>query len=733
SDLSLLPPGAAGEMYISGDGVARGYLNRPELTAEKFVVGAFRESPPGEGQPQRRMYRTGDLARFLDNGKIEYLGRVDQQVKIHGYRIELGEIERQLMSHESIQDAVVIDRQLANGDKYLCGYVTIKDDSAAEVFGAGRPGIPEIKNDLRKVLPEYMIPKYLMVIDEIPLTANGKVNRKLLPEPLMDEENAIEYVAPGNEIERTLVHLAGETLGIPQIGMKHNFFHYGGDSIKAIQIASKLNELGLKIRVRDILSHPVLEEMARCVESDAGLIDQAPRSGAFRPTPIYAWFLSLMLPKPDYYNQSVILSWKQKITVEDLEVIMDALVQHHDSLRLNYDQATGRLYYCDDLLQQKYQVQYYDLASALPGEQDEQVRKFSEALKAGFTLERGFLIKTCLFDLGPRGRKVLITAHHLVVDGVSWRILLNDVYRCYQQIRANQPVSLPPKTHSLQEWAGELEEYSTGGANQEKAYWKGTLQNKFTFPPEFDRGEERIAFRQEVTLRLSPEETGQLLLQANTSFGTEPQELLITALILAIGDYTGRQEIMIELEGHGREEIFKNIDLTRTVGWFTSLYPVAFRITGSGLAAQIKEVKEGLRRVPNKGVGFGILRNYCEMTGYESRRSIRFNYLGDFSAIYENECFQYLDEDTGPDSSPSNPLTALIDINALVVEKMLKISLAYSSNKFSPKTMETVAGKFKARLLEIIRFCCNQGSVELTASDFTMVKLDQDDLESLLE
>lgn len=720
-NLDPLPEGSIGELYISGDGVARGYLNRPDLTEERFL-----ENPYLQG---RRMYKTGDLARFLSNGKIEYVGRADQQVKIHGYRIELGEIEKHLLEHHLVNKAIVIDRQNPSNDPYLCAYI--------EVSQAAEPSqiIPQLKEYLLKSLPGYMVPMHFVLVDEIPLTKNGKVNRSLLPEPKFEDLAKEEYRLPATPEETELLKIVREILGTEEIGMGSNFFHLGGDSIKAIQIAAKLNDIGLKIKVRDILSHPVITEMATCLERETDLVDQSPCAGSFKPTPIYAWFFAQQFREENHYNQSVVMDWKEDLTPGQLRLIMETLIKHHDSLRLNYNRNTGELFYNNAYLGQTDIVQSYDLTMLSPDEQDQKLRQLSEGLKSGFDIEKGLLIKAGLFNLGNRGKRVLLTAHHLVVDGVSWRILLEDIQRLYDQIKKGQELTLALKTHSLQEWSSCLSEQGTSIAIKERAYWDRISGIDFSFPV----NPRPTTLKMEADLlkdcgkkvyQLSSEETRPLIHQSSGSTGAGLYELLITALVLTIRDFTGVNEVPLELEGHGREEIFENIDLTRTVGWFTSIYPALFRLAESEISQQIESIQEQLALIPHHGIGYGILQCYQGLKPSGNQKYIRFNYLGVFDGTSGNNYFSCRYEEPESDSGRFNHLTALIDINAMINNGQLLVTLTYGKDRLDETAINDFIHQFDLHLHEIITFM-NNAPNELDKNDFEMVKLSRDDMNSL--
>lgn len=714
--LSPVPTGSIGELYISGDGVARGYLNRPELTGEKFVDNPFVKGT--------RMYKTGDLARMLYNGKIEYAGRADHQVKIRGYRIELGEIEKRLLEYEGIKEAVVIDREDLYNSKYLCAYIV--EESKTE--------IRELRDFLSRYLPEHFIPLHYVVLKEIPLTANGKVNRSALPEPEISKTFGKEYVAPRNREEEELVQVAGQVLGIERLGMKDNFFHIGGDSIKAIQIASKLNDKGLRIKEKDILSHPILEEMSLYIENCSlkNNTDQGPCKGEIVHTPIISWFLSQGFANINYYNQSFLIKFMEETGPDKLEAILNELVRHHDSLRINYDAKEGRIFYNDSHIQSGIKLDVIDLSMYTELEQNTVLKETGEKQKSGFDIGKDLLIKACLFDLGQRGKRLLLTAHHLVVDGVSWRILLEDMNMLYRKIVKDEKVASLKRTHSYQRWAEGLNGMAKR-AKGEVEYWRDVVSSEFEFPTDHGFNETHGTNMQTVICVLDSETTQKLFKEANFAYGTDTNDLLISSLYMAIRHITGKNEIVIETEGHGREDIGEDIDISRTVGWFTSIYPVKLVSAGNDIPEVIKSVKEQMRRIPRKGINFGVLKYLSKCIADNGKRHIRFNYLGDFGTLSGNGLFDIAREDCGSDWDKSNRITALMEINTVVRHKEMEILLTYNGNEFTESTVKDFLDCYTSCIRKVAAHCTSRETKEFTPSDFDAANLSEEDLDILFK
>lgn len=710
SSLEPVPPYTVGEIYISGDGVARGYLNNPELTKEKFIANPFILG--------KRMYKTGDLARFIDHKIIESVGRADQQIKIRGYRIELGEIEEYLLKHKWVKDAVVVDCEEENSRKYLCAYIV----SNAKILAT------ELKEYLSNFLPDYMIPLYFIEVDEIPLTLNGKVDKKLLPEPIVETAEDEEPPQGRSEEEKVLVDAICDVLNLEKVSIKQNFYDLGGDSIKAIQIASKLNDKGYKVKVKEMLSYPILEELALHIKSYGNSLEnKETHSGNIKSTPIAEWFFDQHFSNPNYYCQSVLLELKLNVSIERLEFVFNELIKHHDSLRMNYSFKTHELYYNNEHLDKYYSIQEHDLENLTYSEQFEKMSLIAEELNSSFNIESGILIKACVFKLGQNERKLLMTAHHLVVDGVSWRIIIDDINTLLKQVYNNQNITLPFKTHSYQKWAESL---YRANWKSEKDYWEFISTKNIRFPVDYDLGPDTVDKSKTISVQLSEDETEFLMTKSSFAYNTNPMELLIVSLLRTIIEFTLNEEIIIDLEGHGREE-FEGVDVTRTVGWFTSIYPFYTKLIGTDLSSHIKQVKEEIRKIPNKGIGYGILKYLNGDLDRATQSCIKFNYMGEFSAGSESSYVRLLSDQFGSNISNENTLSYIIDINCYVLSRRLNIFFTYSINKFNDITMDKFITCYVNNLKEIINHCCNKESVDFTLSDFETIDISQEELDSL--
>jgi len=717
-DMRVVPENVPGEMYVSGDGVSRGYLGRIELTGSRFI-----ENPFCAG---KKMYKTGDLAKWLSDGNIEFIGRIDSQVKIKGFRVELGEIENQLLTHTCIEQAVVVDREDGNGDKYLAAYLETNGDISDE----------KLRNYLIKELPEYMIPSYFVKLNKIPLTINGKVDKRALPEPkdivFLDKE----YIAPSNEKEELFEGIWADVLGFSKVGVTDNYFSLGGDSIKAIQIASRLNQAGIDISVSNILTYQTIRECCRnCTfgfnekKYAQGIIE-----GEFGLTPIVKWFIGLELKNPDYYNQSVLLKCKERIDVLKLEQSLAKIIEHHDGLRLNYDSVRGELFVNNNHLKDKFKIEVFDISSLSITDQALELEKIGVGLKAGFDIENTLLIKGALINAGENGQYVMLTAHHIVVDGVSWRIIFEDLYNLYTALKSEDAIYLPPKTASIKDWYDSLVSYSNDMDIMEHSeYWNEVPANEFELPTEYKTSDWSYENKSVIRFELSKDDTYKLLKESRNAYNTDVQDLLLIALAKTLKEWTGKEEIVIELEGHGRN--IPDIDLSRTVGWFTSIYPIKIIVKEDTLSNQIKSIKEQLRSIPNNGIDYGILKYMKQVIEHKDigRVPVRFNYLGQLGNEADNELFSYANYGTGEDVCCSNDITASIDINCIVIKDVLGFEVSFNKNEFKEETVKGFSHNYVKNLEYLIDHVSNQDEVFFTPSDFETVKINQEDLDMLFD
>ncbi|MEK4745649.1 MULTISPECIES: amino acid adenylation domain-containing protein [unclassified Bacillus (in: firmicutes)] len=701
-----VPIGVDGELYIGGAGLARGYLNRPELTAERFIPHPF------SSDPKARLYRTGDLARYLPDGNLDYRGRIDHQVKIRGFRIEIGEIESTLNAYASIKEAVVIVREDQPGDKRLVAYVV----------GDGNVGA--WREYLKAKLPSYMVPSRFVTMEAIPLTANGKVDREVLPMPEEEQTNS-EAVAPRNSNEKILATIWKQVLGVKKVGIHDNFFEIGGDSILSIQIISQASQEGLKLTPKQMFECPTIAELAQvAIETQGVQAEQGIVTGEVPLTPIQYWFFEQEHSRPEHWNQSMLLRVKERLDVKLLEGAILNLLKHHDALRFRYEQLPNGTWRQRNEGTDEHSV----LHVVKRNKANEQVwnkviQEEMNITQTSFNLVTGPLMRVVYFEDTLSGNdRIFWVIHHLVVDGVSWRILLEDLQAVYNQMKQGQGVRLPAKSTSFKEWSERLQAYSDSGISKEvQDYWNERVEKEtMKIPMDYPMQETTEESIDQVTRTLGVEETHALLQEVPVTHKTRINEVLLAALGQAIVDFTNQQTVSIHLEGHGREEMVEGIDLSRTVGWFTSIYPVHLNFQGTKTPIEgLKAVKDQLRQIPNRGVDYGILRYLKKelLPFYQQKPSISFNYLGQFDQVFSKESlfmqetgFTFLDH--APDSKPSH----LIDVIGMVKDEKLHFIWIYSREQFSRLKIQAIADGMLRHLRQLINKPTTESA--FTVSDF---------------
>ncbi|MFI0817472.1 non-ribosomal peptide synthase/polyketide synthase [Streptomyces sp. NPDC021098] len=723
------PPGIPGELYIAGAGLARGYRDRPGPTAEAYVADPF--GPPGS-----RMYRTGDLVSWTADGELAFVGRSDDQMKLRGFRIEPGEIEAALTRHPAVAEAVVALAR--DGDrKLLAAYLV-------PVRGAAAPEPEELRSLVGRALPDYMVPAVFITLDELPLTANDKVDRRRLPAPDWAAATAgAEYVAPRTDAERILAEIMGPLLGRERIGVEDNFFMLGGDSILSIQVASRARQAGLTVTPRELFRHPTIASLATVATAAARpAADTGPVSGELPLTPIQHWFLGTDSPRPEYFNQSVLVELDQDPDPRALRQALRALLVHHDALRMRYERrADGTVrQYCpapDDGDGQD-PLREVDLS----GLGEEERRAAEEAAmaeaNAGFALDTGPLLAARLLRPGPGlPPSLFLTVHHLVVDGVSWRVLLEDLETAYRQALDGAPADLGARTTSLRDWSRRLAEHTAaGGFDAELPHWTAVSEDCATGIPTDGEGGNTVAAMKSVTVALDRERTTALLQRVPEVYRTRVDDVLLSALGRVLAEWTGRRRVAVDLEGHGREEhLLDGVDLSRTVGWFTTMFPVALDIPdgpGGGWGETLKSVKEQLRAVPAQGIGYGALRHLAPDAplAEAAEPRISFNYLGQFgwsdpAGTTGDALVRSVRGGLGGDAAPETPRAHLLDIVGRVERRRLEITWYYGSGTHSEETVSRLAGDMLRALEDIVAHCADPAAGGRTPSDFPLARLDQ--------
>ncbi|NUT79699.1 non-ribosomal peptide synthetase [Pseudomonas brassicacearum] len=723
ADLALVPPGATGELYVGGAGLAQGYHRRPGMTAERFVADPFAT----EGG---RLYRTGDLVRQGADGLVEYLGRIDHQVKIRGFRIELGEIETRLLEHDAVREAVVLALDTPGG-KQLAGYLV--SDVASQDNAQQATLRDALKNHLKAQLPDYMVPAHLILLASMPLTANGKLDRRALPLP-DPELNRQHYVAPSNALEQTLAAIWCDVLNVGQVGLNDNFFELGGDSILSIQVVSRARQQGIHFTPRDLFQHQTVQTLAgvatlsQQVHAEQGLLQ-----GESGLTPIQHWFFERQVPNRHHWNQALVLEPTTALAPQPLEQALRSVLQHHDALRLGFSETAGHWRAEHQPLSGVALLQHLCVDTAQDCE-----ALFAQA-QSRFNLSTGPLLRAVLAQLPDGQQRLLIVIHHLVVDGVSWRVLMDDLQTVYRQLTAGREVQLPAKTSPLRDWAARLQAYAgSESLREELEWWQAQLSGaQLQLPCANPDGGLQERHAETISVRLDAERTRQLLQQAPSAYRTQVNDLLLTALARVLCRWSGHASALVQLEGHGREALFDDIDLTRTVGWFTSVYPVRLSPAAEGYGASIKAIKEQLRAVPHKGLGHGVLRYLADAATRQTmaglpHAAITFNYLGQLDQTLGHDAlFQPLDAPLGAIHDPEAPLPNELSVDSQVSGGELVLRWTFSAQRHDRQAIASLAEAYLDELQHLIEHCLTDEAGGLTPSDFPLAKLTQGQLDSL--
>ncbi|PYP88322.1 MAG: hypothetical protein DMF61_06950 [Blastocatellia bacterium AA13] len=718
--------GVAGELHIGGVQVGRGYLNRPDLTAEKFIPEIFSEAP-GE-----RLYKTGDLARYLPDGRIEFLGRTDQQVKIRGHRIELQEIENALKQHPSVREAAVVVQE-GEGQKRLVAYLAANS----------HPDTTELRAFAGERLPEYMIPSAFFFVDALPVTTSGKLDRRALAGIDIGSGCARDYAPPSTPQEKTLCDIWAGVLRLKRVGVHDNFFELGGDSIISIQIIDRANREGLRLTPRQLFQHQTVSELAAA----AGLADlveeeQGPVIGEAPLTPIQKRFFDSLPFNPNHYNQALLL--EAKLDPELLNQAISFLIQHHDALRLRFRHEGGRWSQFRGGIPEadsESTLAIVDFSDVAESERSQEIARRADELQQSLDLESGSLIRAAYFRFREdQPDRLLLIIHHLAVDGVSWRILLEDLRSVYDQLLRHEAAALPRKTTSYKRWAEELKSLAASSRLLgELEYWtQESRRDVAPLPLDEPRGDNLVASARAFRFELNEADTETLLTLLPEKYRAQVSDALAAAVASGIRTWTGASNALIDFEGHGREELVENADLSRTVGWFTSVFPVVLSLPDSDEPGELlKSVKEQLRAVPNRGAGYGVLRYLTSEPSVAARLSevrdaeIILNYLGQFDqTLSGGGIFNMASESPGRTSGLNEQRQHLIDVTGLVINKRLGVSVTYNSTLHHAGTIERLSAAIQSSLARLAEHC-RVAPLCFTPSDFSLAGLKQETLDIL--
>ncbi|WP_051716312.1 non-ribosomal peptide synthetase [Streptomyces bikiniensis] len=777
--LQPVPTGVTGELYLAGTGIARGYLGRPGQTAERFVADPY-------GPPGTRMYRTGDLARWLPDGTLEFRGRTDGQVKLRGFRIETDEVAAALVEHATVAQALVAVREERPDRKRLAAWVVPADGTEAD---------PEaLRRHLTETLPNYMVPAEWAVLTALPLTHNGKPDRAALPEPapvprphaLPGTAGPDDTAAPRTARERLLLVLFAELLHTPAIGVHDGFFDSGGDSITAIQLVSRAYEAGLRITVNDLFRAPTVHGLAARAEA---VDPPAPAAtgpdgdaGPLPPTPIVHWWRE-QDSDLDAFSQHMVVRTPAGLTADRLTAALQALVDRHAALRMRLD-PTGEEWRLD--IRPAGRIRVDDRVRHLPAPADGPPLLPPDALDEALgqlAPTRGHLLSAAFLDRGPDATgRLLLVIHHLAVDAVSWRILLSDLAAADQALAAGKTPELIPPPVTLPEWARTLLTQGTEGTRRtELPLWTETLAGtdpaladpRPAPPPAPVSGPlagTRSAPRacgtssaappptRTLTATLPPGRTSPLLTEVGVAFHCGIEPVLLTGLALAVEEWCRRRSrppapdgLLVDLESHGRPD-HSGTDLSRTVGWLTALYPVRLpatgcswadvRSAGTGLGRALRRVKETLRAIPDRGVGYGILRHLdpAARPALDGRTppQLGFNYLGRLATTADTD-WSITGEQVPSRTAGASGLPGghVLDINALTTDgpdgPRLSATATWTDGRLTEAEVRLLTDLWFAALDSLVLHARTRGSGGRTPSDLPLVRLTQEEVDHLEE
>ncbi|MFD3743313.1 non-ribosomal peptide synthase/polyketide synthase [Nocardia sp. NPDC058633] len=752
--LAPVPIGVPGELYVAGAQVTRGYQGRAGLTAARFVADPF--DPTGGG----RMYRTGDIVRWTTDGQLEFGGRVDDQVKIRGYRVELGEVEAALVQHRSVSQAVVV----ADSDQ-LIGYVVAEAGPSGDALDGA-----QVRGFAADRLPEFMVPAVVMVIDALPLTTNGKLDRAALPDP--EFTASARYRAPRTDREQILAAVFADVLGLDRVGVDDSFFELGGDSIRSIQLVSRAREAGLEISPREVFEHRTAAGLAAVARgrdgADAPLAELSGGAVGWMPLLPTARFVRESGAGFDRFTQSLLLDLPVGIDRALLVATLTAVLGRHDVLRsrLVEDERGAGLEVAPvgaidvDGLVRRVEI------DTVATESDDQGAIASQVTAAAGRLapSAGVMVQFVWFDAGPaQPGRLSIVAHHLVIDGVSWRILLPDLASAWQAVSTGSAPVLSAAGTSMRRWAhGLVDRAASAAMVAQLPWWRSTLEgpDPLVGARPLDPAVDVMGTVHRVGVELSAVDTEALLTTLPALFHGGVEDGLLAALTAAVSRWrydSGVHEdsVLIRLEGHGREEdAVSGADLSSTVGWFTSVYPVRLTATtpewddvcAGGVAAGtlFKSIKEQLRAVPDKGLGFGLLRYTNPDTAPELRQfstgQLGFNYLGRFTAAdllpQRLRGAGWTPVGTGANAAPdpAMPVMSVVDVTALVVDTgegpVLQAGFTAPDGVLARADTEKLADLWRSAVLGLARYATTSPG-GWTPSDLPLVDLRQGEIDVL--
>lgn len=708
--LSPVPNGVVGEIYIGGSGVAYGYLNRPELTEERFIKDPFGK--------KGKLYKTGDRGQWNEHGQLLFHGRVDKQLKINGFRIEPGEIEYALLKHEAVNQTVILTSDSKNNLKLIAFYTGTETDNLREY--------------MLSLLPAYMIPNDFVWVNEMPLTKNGKVDSNQLFE-FATKGNKSRIVLPRNQHEQILLSIWSKILGRENIGINQNFFQLGGDSIKAIQISARLKEKGYKLEVKDIYNNPSVESAAESMKPmEISKGKQKRISGELLLSPIQSDFFNWKFEEPHHFNQSFMISFNEDYSKDIIKECFGKIINHHDMLRAYFVNKNDSWY---QYIQETVTIDVSEYICTGSENFRGQIKNHAQILQTKIELDKPPLLKVAKYKTQNK-IYLLIIIHHLIIDTVSWRIIFEDLYKLLKN--PNEETKLPAKSTSFKSWIQNLKAFANNEKDIKKdiEYWLGrNIEELSRLPTDFEVKLSDFDSLKHIDFGLSEKHTELLLTKANEPFNTRINDFLLTALGLALEEVFGMNKILVSMESHGREHIYNDLDLTRTVGWFTCTYPFLIHIDANeNLEGNLISMKENRKKLPNNGIGYGALKYFSGMFNQQFNKfqpEICFNYLGQFDQDIKQNELEFSNELAGDARSKLTKRIYKLEISGKVLNHVLMLSIDYDTKQYREESIIQLQRSYKSNLINLIELCMAKKARLLTPSDTGVDEITQETLNKL--
>ena len=695
----ILPIGALGEICVGGAGIAAGYIRDDELTRKKFITNPY--------QTEDRIYCTGDIGRWNEKGYIEFLGRKDNQVKIRGFRVETKEIES-VVCKVNVRECLVDVRE-KDGNKFLV------------LFYVGDISQSDLNGYIKENFPEYMRPSYLIPLDGMVLNVNGKIDyetiRKIdLSEMSYAVNNSNTLEEPENELQKIMCEVWQEVLGVDKVGITDNYYDFGGDSIKAISISGKLYQNRIDVSAADVLTTKNIKALSKVADTIAN--DKEIQNGKYELSPIQNWFFEHVKEDRNHFNQSVILELKKRITMKQIIDAWEILRNHHELLNAYFDCENDVRHMVIDT--KISMTEFVEIA--LEGEEQLIISQEAEKCQRALDIEKGPLCRIVLFS-GETQQYLLIVMHHLIVDNVSWRILINDFYGVLAGEKGKSGVW--NKTASYLEWIKDIDKYVDSvfeptditGVNDK---FMGNTQ-KTCLSSQMHM----------IKKSLDEKNTAHLIGDIHQRYHTKVQDILIAAFICAAKKCSEENTISLQMESYGRENDYSKLNVSETIGWFTSIYPVEIVIAGDDYGKQIVEVKDRMNQVQNHGIGYNAYYYGKKANNWiQDNCFVSFNYLGSFEDDLQNELFKASEYSSGNEVTDCY-IRCSLDINAEVKNGCLEVRMDYGNDLYSKDQMQALIDNFFVELVEIINHCMSSQESFTTSSDYSVEGLDANSLDDI--